>query len=94
MLEAVEKHGAKTLLVQLTCNRKKLNERVGLDSRRAKGTILDTELLNELLKTYDLFTPYLARPSLQLDTTDTPPRENAATIVTHLQNQKEPYADR
>ena len=52
MLEAVEKHGAKTLLVQLTCDRKKLNERVGADSRRTKGTIVDTELLNELA--YDL----------------------------------------
>lgn len=92
MLEAVEKHGAKTLLVQLTCVPEKLTERVGLDSRRTKGTILDTGLLNELLETYDLFTPCSVRPSLQLDTTNTPPAKTAATIAAHL--QKEPYADR
>ncbi len=84
MLEAVEKYGARTLLVQLTCSRKKLNERVGLDSRCAKGTILDTGFLNELLETYDLFTPYPDLPSLQLDTTDTPPQETAAAIAAHL----------
>ena len=86
MLEAVEKHGATTLLVQLSCTPEKLNERVGADSRRAKNTILDAELLNELLTTYDLFTPYSALPSLQLDTTDTPPRETAAAIAAHLQS--------
>ena len=85
MLEAVEKHGARTLLVQLTCDRKELSERVGADSRRAKGTIIDIELLNELLETYDLFTPYPASPSLQLDTTDTPPHETAAVIAAYLQ---------
>ena len=94
MLEAAEKHGGKTLLAQLTCSRKKLNERVGSDSRRAKGAILDTELLNALLTTYDLFTPYPAKPSLRLDTTNISPRETAAAIVAQLRNQKEPYADR
>ncbi len=92
MLEAVEKHGAKTLLVQLTCAPEKLTERVGSDSRRSSGKITDAGVLEQLLTTYDLLTPYPASPSLQLDTTDAPPAKTAAAIAAHI--QKESYADR
>lgn len=84
MLEATEQHGGRTQLVQLLCDRNQLAERVGADSRRTKGKIADAGLLRELLKTYDLFTPYPDRPSLQLDTTHTPPSETAAAIAAHL----------
>ena len=84
MLEAVEQHGGRTQLVQLLCDRNQLAERVGADSRRTKGKIADVSLLRELLETYDLFTPYPHRPSLQLDTTDIPPSETAALIAAHL----------
>ncbi len=84
MLEAVEQHGGKTQLVQLTCNREALIERVKADSRRKTSKIADVDFLSELLTTYDLFTPYPARPSLQLDTTDTPPHETAVAITAHL----------
>ncbi len=86
MLEAVEKHRAKTQLVQLICNPEKLTERVDIPSRRSSGKIADTELLNSLLTTYDLFTPYPERRSLQLDTTDIPPQKTAAAIVAYLRH--------
>ena len=57
MLRAVEKHSAKTLLVQLTCKPAQLKERVGAASRQPRGKIVDAELLGQLLETYDLFTP-------------------------------------
>lgn len=85
MLEAVEQHGAATQLVQLTCNPEKLNEQVGVASRRLKGKIIDVELLGQLLETYDLFTPYPAKPSLQLDTTNASPHETAAIIAAYLE---------
>lgn len=85
MLEAVEKHGGKAQLVQLVCDRDKLTERVGADSRQIKGKIVDASLLTDLMHDYDLFTPYPARPSLRLDTTHTPPHETAAAIAAHLQ---------
>ncbi len=84
MLEAVEQHGGRAQLVQLFCRRDQLTERVGADSRRTKGKISDVGVLCELLETYDLFTPYPDRPSLQLDTTDAPPSETAAVIAAHL----------
>ncbi len=88
MLEAVEKHGATTLLVQLTCDPEKLTERVGAASRRSSGKITDAKFLRELLAIYDLFTPYPERPSLKLDTTTTSPQKTAAAISTHLQNNQ------
>lgn len=76
--------GARTLLVQLTCDQSTLEARLGEASRRAYGKVKDVKTLEYLLKTYDLFTPYRERPSLQLDTTTTPPHETAAAIVKHL----------
>lgn len=87
MLEIFASHGAKTQLVQLTSDREQLMERVGADSRRAKGTIMDAGFLGELLDTYDLSTPYPAQPSLTLDTTDAPPSETAAAIAAHLKSE-------
>ena len=84
ILECVETYGAKTKLVQLICDPEKLGERVGLDSRRTKKTILDAGFLRELMASYDLFTPYPDRPSLQLDTTRTPPAETARIIAEQL----------
>ena len=87
MLETFEKHGAATQLVQLTCEPEKLTERVVATSRQSKGKIVDAGFLNDLLKTHDLFTPYPARPNLQLDTTHTPPAETAAAIAAHLKRK-------
>lgn len=84
MLEIFEQQGAKTLLVQLICDRDRLMERVGADSRRAKRTIMDASFLGELLDQYDLLAPYPARPSLVFDTTNALPAKTAAAIATHL----------
>ena len=86
MLEAVEKHGARTLLVQLTCIPETLTKRIDAPLRRSSGKITDAKFLAELLTTYDLFTRYPARPSLKLDTTTASPQETAAAIATQLQN--------
>lgn len=84
MLEAVEQYGAIVQLVQLTCNRDRLAERIGTDSRRTNGKIVDAGLLDELLSEHDLFSPYPDRPSLQLETTDLPPAQAAAAIAAHI----------
>ncbi len=86
MLDIFEKNGARILLVQLTCERETLKTRLGEVSRQAYSKIKDVETLEYLLETYDLFTPYSTRPSLQLDTTHTPPAETAAAIAAHLKN--------
>lgn len=85
MLALFEARGASTLLVQLLCPAETLKLRIGESSRRAYGKMKDVRKLERLLETYDLFTPYPERPSLQLDTTNTPPAETAATIAAHLQ---------
>ena len=79
-----EEKGARILLVQLTCEREALRVRLGEASRQAYGKVKGVETLEYLLETYDLFTPYPAQPSLQLDTTHTPPSETAAAIAAHL----------
>lgn len=86
MITAVEQHSGCVQLVHLTCASDTLQQRVASASRRAFGKIVDAEFLGQLLETYDLFTPYPPRPSLQLDTTHTPPFETAAAIATHLKN--------
>ena len=84
LLGIFEESGARTLLVQLTCDQETLKARLTESSRQAYGKIKDAKTLAELLTTYDLFTPYPAAPSLQLDTTDTPPHETAAAIANYL----------
>ena len=86
LLSIFEKHDARTLLVQLTCKSETLKARLEEPSRHIYGKIKDVKTLEGLLETYDLFTPYPAAPSLQLDTADTPPQETAAAIAAHLQN--------
>ena len=85
LLDIFRKHDAHILLVQLTCKPEMLKARLGESSRQAYGKIKDVATLKGLLETYDLFTPYPDLPSLQLDTTDTPPRETAAAIAAYLQ---------
>ncbi len=82
--DSAEEKGARILLVQLTCEQEMLKTRLGEASRHAYGKIKDVATLEHLLETYDLFTPYPAKPSLQLDATHTPPTETAAAIAAHL----------
>ena len=84
MLKAVEAGGGRVQLVHLTCTPDTLRQRVAETSRGAFTKIRKVETLDELMTTYDLFTAYPDRPSLQLDTTDTPPSETAAVIAAHL----------
>lgn len=86
IIAGVEQRGGRVRLVQLTCTPDALRQRVGAASRRGFGKIVDADFLSQLLETYDLFTPYPARPSLQLDTTNTPPAETAAAIAAYLEH--------
>lgn len=86
MVETVEALGGHMQLVFLTCTPDALRQRVAATSRQAFTKIRKVETLDQLMMTYDLFTPYPARPSLHLDTTSTPPAETAAAIATHLKN--------
>ena len=86
MLEAVEGRGGRAQLVFFTCTPDTLKQRVAETSRRAFTKIHEVAKLERLLQTYDLFTPYPASSSLELDTTYTPPPQTAAAIAAHLQN--------
>ena len=88
LLDIFGENGARTLLVQLTCKPETLKARLSEPSRQAYGKIKDVAMLEGLLTTYDLFTPYPAAPSLQLDTTNAPPHETAAAIAAHLRRLK------
>ena len=86
MVAAAEQGGGRVQLVYLTCTPDALRQRVSEASREAFTKIRKVETLDGLMTTYDLFTPYPARPSLNLDTTHTPPFETAAAIAAHLKN--------
>ncbi len=86
MVAAVKEKGGRPQLVHLTCAPDALRRRVAETSREAFTKIRSVETLDALMTTYDLFTPYPERPSLQLDTTRVPPSETAAAIAAHLQS--------
>lgn len=80
--ERVEAAGGRVVFVQLAAPAEVLESRVGDDSRREHGKLLDPVRLRTILQDYDL-TP-LAADHLVIDTSVVPPEEAAARIFQTL----------
>lgn len=81
--EAAERHGGEVCFVRLFCERGELERRVVSGARREQRKVATVELLDELTRRYDLFSPVARRESLSVDNTRLPPREAAERIVAH-----------
>jgi len=80
---AVERHGGEVCLVQLTCDKNSLEQRVPAEARARRGKVATLELLREILDRHDLFSPVPERESLEIDNTDLAPEEAARRVVEH-----------
>ena len=81
MIEAVERAGGAVHLVQLICPESVLFERIDNESRKAHGKLMDHDRLRAMLERYDLFTPYLLRDSLSIDTSTSGIGQSVSTIL-------------
>lgn len=81
--EIVESNGGEICFVLLTCGREELGRRVLEESRLKYKKANNTELLNEILEEYDLFSPVPNRESLQIDNTNLLPEIVARQIIEH-----------
>ncbi len=83
VIDAVEQHGGTVQFVQLLCDPAVLATRVANESRTAHGKITSPDMLHDLLREYDLFTPMPDRYSLQIDSAQAAPHEAAQRIAAH-----------
>jgi hypothetical protein len=80
---AVERHGGEVCLVQLTCDKNSLEQRVPVEARARRGKMATLELLHKVMGLYDLFSPVPERESLSIDNTDLAPEEAARRVIEH-----------
>ncbi len=69
--EIVESRGGEVCFVRLVCDRVTLASRVGSESRRRLGKLVDPRELDRYLAQHDVFAPVAARPKTSAST---PPR--------------------
>jgi RNase adaptor protein for sRNA GlmZ degradation len=81
MIDLVERAGGAVHLVQLTSPESVLFERIGNESRKAHGKLMNHERLRAMLDRYDLFTPYRLRDSLMIDTSECTALQSVSTIL-------------
>jgi hypothetical protein len=81
MIELMERTGGTVHLVQLTCPESILFERIDNESRKAHGKLMVSERLRAMLEQYDMFTPYLLRESLSIDTSTSSIPQSVSTIL-------------
>jgi len=79
-----EDAGGSIWFVQLLAPREVLLQRVGAESRRLHGKLLDVETLDRLLDEYDNFTPIAGRDSLTIDLANTSALDAADRIIDHI----------
>lgn len=79
--EAVEQHGGRVCLVQLTCSMPALESRVTQPHRASMGKFAAVDALRENLASHDTFTPIPGRDSYSVDNTDVPADEVASMII-------------
>jgi hypothetical protein len=80
---AVERHGGEVCLVQLTCDKNSLEQRVPAEARAQRGKLATLDLLQQVMGRYELFSPVPDRESLSIDNTDLAPEEAARRIIEH-----------
>jgi shikimate kinase len=83
MLDLVRSEGATVVLVQLTCSRDVLLQRVQSAERAQYGKLTDAAILATMLERYDYFAMLPCEPHLRCDTTLVPPEAVAAQIASH-----------
>lgn len=79
--EAVEQHGGRVCLVQLTCTMPELEARVTQPHRHMMGKFAAVDDLRANLATHDVFTPIPGRESYCIDNTSLAPDVVAAMII-------------
>ena len=80
---AVERHGGDVCLVQLTCDKNSLEQRIPDAERARRRKVSTLELLREIMGRYDLFSAVPDRESLRIDNTDLAPVDAARRVVEH-----------
>jgi FPC/CPF motif-containing protein YcgG len=70
-------------LVQLTCDKNSLEQRVIDEARARRGKVATIELLREIMGRHDLFSAVPGRESLSIDNTNLAPEEAARLVVEH-----------
>ncbi len=78
-----ERRGGRALPVRLSCSREELERRLPRPERAEAGKLASLEVLGELLKSHDLFSPVPGRESLEIENTALAPEEVAGLIATH-----------
>jgi hypothetical protein len=73
--------GGEVVAVELFASESKIEERLGSESRRREGKVLDVSMYREL-RTQGVFdSPVIPRPRLRIDTGETSPAEAAMQIA-------------
>ena len=85
IVEAAESNGGEVHFVLLYCERSVLENRIIKESRKEFGKIKNLSILNQLLETYDLFSPVNNYESLVIDNTNLSPEETAQKIAEYYQ---------
>jgi hypothetical protein len=79
----VEGSDGEVLYVRLYCTEAELERRVGLDSRKIYGKLVNRDILRDLLSKYDLLSEIPGRESLSIDNTELMPAEVVERIIAH-----------
>ncbi len=85
----VEDNGSEILFVRLWCEEDELRNRLQTPARAERRKLTSVETLDELLKTYDLFSPVPDRESLAIDNTRLEPNAVVERIIGHYGLGKE-----
>lgn len=84
-LDPYEIRGGRVCLVQLTCEKQVLFQRVSMESRVQARKLASAEILRGYLQQYELFTAIPGYESLTIDNTNLPPEGVASRIREHFQ---------
>lgn len=84
IIERIEKHGGKVILVHLSCSEENLLKRVTEPSRASKNAISDANVLVDLLKEYDLYSPFPESESFSIITDNKSAEETAKEIIEYI----------
>lgn len=81
MMRTVSSFGGQVLFVEIKCELQELENRIDTSERRNHKKLVSLELFRKLKADGVFDSPKLPEPHLVLDSTRTPPRENAQKIV-------------
>ena len=85
----VEDNGGEVMFVRLWCSEEELRRRIQTPARASQHKLTSVEVLEDLLKKYDLFSAIPNRESLVVDTTQLAPDAVAERILEHYSLHKQ-----